>query len=126
MAIVKELREINAQMDQAELKLKIAELTSVLADAKLGLVDATSEIDDRDREISKLKDALRYIEEETIEHKTYRYPKKNGVPYGLPFCPACLDDGRFARMVNSNTPGRPKVCPRCKADYANDPTHFAE
>jgi hypothetical protein len=43
--IAKQLKEFEKQFDSAEFKLKIAELYSTLADAKIGLVDAKETID---------------------------------------------------------------------------------
>jgi len=50
--IVKSLREVEKGFDAAEFKLKIAELNSTLADAKLA--DAKTEIDSKQAEIAAL------------------------------------------------------------------------
>ena len=44
IGIVKELRDIERSADEATFKLKIAELSAVLADTKLALIDAQVEI----------------------------------------------------------------------------------
>lgn len=117
LGLVKELRDINAQFDQAELKLKIADITVSLADAKSSLVDADEQIRAKDDEIARLKEAFRRTEA-TVEKHGYRYRVGvDGQPKGLPFCTVCLEDGRFSLTVHSSKPGRPAVCPRCKSDF---------
>ena len=49
ISIAKDLREMDKEIDRAEFKLKIADLTSALADAKIALVDAQDSLGDRAR-----------------------------------------------------------------------------
>lgn len=53
--IVKDLREIDRSVDEATFKLKIAELSSVLADTKISLSEARIEISEKDARIATLK-----------------------------------------------------------------------
>ena len=119
LGLVKELREIDAQFDKAEMKLKIAELTEALSDAKLGLVDVAQTLREKYEQIDKLKVSIQR-REETVERNGYRYRKgDNGDPVGKPFCPVCLEEGNFILTVNSFEDGRPTKCPRCKANFGN-------
>ncbi|WP_426289053.1 hypothetical protein ACN9MC_04870 [Ensifer adhaerens] len=118
LGLVKELRDINAQLDQAELKLKIADLTTALSDAKLGLVDVAQSLRDKDTEIADLKKLVKYRAENLIDQQGFRYPNKDGKADGLPYCPACEAKGIFIRLAQDrNTPGHPFKCPSCRADY---------
>lgn len=58
LGIVKDLREIDRSVDEAGFKLKLAELTEALADARIALSDAKGEIAEKNSEIRLLKDAL--------------------------------------------------------------------
>ncbi len=119
LGLVKELREIDAQFDKAEMKLKIAELTEALSDAKLGLVDVAQSLKEKDEQINKLKASIQR-REETVERNGYHYRKGgNGGPVGKPFCPVCLEDGNFTLTVDIYEAGRPTKCPRCKANFGN-------
>ena len=53
--IAKFIRESDVSLEKAETKLKLAELVSALADAKLEAAEVQQEIMDRDDEIRKLK-----------------------------------------------------------------------
>lgn len=118
LGVVKELKEIDAQYDQAALKLKIADLTTALADAKLGLVDVAEQLKAKDGEISDLKAKLRYRAENLVEHNGFRYQSNGGKADGLPFCPVCEAKGVYLKVVQVlNAPGQPFCCPSCKANY---------
>ncbi|KQQ46511.1 hypothetical protein ASF69_04600 [Rhizobium sp. Leaf311] len=117
LGLVKELREIDAQFDKAEMKLKVAELTVALSDAKLGLVDVAQTLKQKDQEIETLKSAL-VRKHDTVESDGYFYRKQDdGRPIGNAFCPVCLEDGKFVLTVQSLTSGMPYVCPKCKANF---------
>ena len=60
LGLVKDLREIDRSVDEAGFKLKLAELTSALADAKIALSDANLELNE-----SKIKAATLERELET-------------------------------------------------------------
>lgn len=54
LGIVKELRDLDRSVDEATFKLKLAELTSSLADAKFALVDAKEQSAELESRISEL------------------------------------------------------------------------
>ncbi len=58
ISVTKELVQIDKAFDEAQWKLKLAELTTALADAKIGLAELRDEIQARDSEIAKLKEAF--------------------------------------------------------------------
>ncbi|MFT7594819.1 MAG: hypothetical protein ACI8R4_002143 [Paracoccaceae bacterium] len=59
LGIVRELRDLDASIGKAEFKLKIVELTEVLADTKVALSEAKVTLADKDERISELKRALK-------------------------------------------------------------------
>lgn len=118
LKIVKELREIDAHLDQASLKLKVAELTEALAEAKLGLVDVAEELKAKDTIIAQLNERMRYRAENLIDHKGFRYQQVDGVPKGRPYCPVCETKGIYVMVAQDrNTSGHPYKCPSCRADF---------
>ncbi|MCX7286021.1 MAG: hypothetical protein NTW20_00250 [Rhodobacterales bacterium] len=56
--LLKELREIDRSVDEAAFKLKIAEITEALADAKIALSQARVDLSEKDNEISRLMSEL--------------------------------------------------------------------
>lgn len=126
LTIVKQLNEIDARVDEASFKLKIAEVTAALAEAKLGLVDAQQELRDRDIELAELRRKLQFKAEETTSHKGMTYDAIDGKPVGAPYCTLCEAQGKFIRLVEHvNVSGQPWKCPVCKADF-QWPTRFSD
>lgn len=121
LTVVKELREIDGQLDKAEMKLKIADITGALADARHGIVDAEEILKAKDREIERLSELFAYRAERTTRYKGFTYEKAEDEdrPVGLPFCTVCEQGGRLIRLVELNKEGRPAVCPKCKADFGH-------
>jgi hypothetical protein len=114
IGLAKELSATDRAIDKADLKLKAAELTSALADAKIALSTAQDQIRDRDKEIAKLKASFKKAQE-TIEHHGFHYEQRNGKAVGMPFCPHCMSSGFLSRL-DRPTPGRGK-CPNCKNEF---------
>jgi hypothetical protein len=120
LGIVKELREINAQMDQATLKLKIAELTSALADAKLGLVDVAEDVRAKEAEIARLLALVRHRETNLVDYHGYRYRAVDGKPVGRAYCPVCENKGLYVTLAQDRTKnGYPETCPSCKGAFGH-------
>ena len=122
--LVQDLRGIDKAMDAAEYKLKIAELTSALADLKITLTEARGDTEEKDAEINRLKTLQRRLQDDTVEVYGYRYRKrKDGAPPGAagnPFCDVCLQkSGLLIEMTRLLSPGRPLQCPNCKAMYGD-------
>ena len=118
-----ELRSIDKEMGQAELKLKVAELTGSLANIKLTLTEAKSEATDKDQEIARLKKLQQRLADETVELYGYRYRKrKDGKEGGAgnPMCDVCLQkEGLLIETSFVHGTGIQQLqCPNCKAKYA--------
>lgn len=125
LSIAKELKEIDASFDKAELKLKIAELTSALAEAKLGLVDVNEELHRKNDEIAELGRLLAHREASTAMRNNKRYfTNEAGEPKGPPICPVCERQGLLLQVVqdrSKGTAGAYYACPKCKANYGLHP-----
>jgi len=121
LGMVKELRAIDAQYDKAELKLKIADLTEALSDAKLGLVDVAQELKSKDAEIAALRDQLAFRAAKLVDQGHFRYfANEEGNASGPPVCPICERKGLFIRLAQDRSKsagGVTYVCPSCKSDF---------
>jgi hypothetical protein len=119
---VNELRAIDKEVSQAELKLKIADLTGTLADLKVILTEAKGDAAEKDAEITRLKALQRRVTEETVELHGYRYRKRKdekGPAAGNPFCDVCFQKEGLL-IETSFVPGKGIMalqCPHCKATY---------
>src|SRR5690348_728802 len=90
LKLVGDLRGIQKAFNEAEWKLKVAELNGTLADLKNALVDAKEESKVKDEEIKRLGDNF-IILKETIEVRGYRFDKTaDGKPNGHAYCPVCM------------------------------------
>lgn len=117
LELTKGLRDIDHKIEMAELKAKAADIYSAMADLKMALVDARDQIEQKDKEIARLKKAFEF-KGKTIEAHDMIYEERDGHPIGLPFCPRCMTvDGLFIKLTKLAKEGRPCQCPQCKAMY---------
>jgi len=118
LKLVKALKDLDHDLDKAELKSAMADLYSNLADVKIALKDAETELHKRNERITELESSLE-SKAKLKEVDGYMYAvDENGAPKGLPFCPACL--------ANNNKQIRPTfmkrdtyLCPSCQAPFFN-------
>ncbi len=118
-----DLRSIDKEVSQAELKLKVADLTGTLADLKMILTEARDDAAEKDAEIDRLKKLQRRLEDETVEQYGYRYRKRKdgkGPAAGNPMCDVCFQkDGLLIETAFVHGTGIQQLrCPNCKATYA--------
>lgn len=127
IGLAKEIRSIDTQVDQAELKLKIADLTSSLAEAKMGLVDVADQIREKDDEISRLTAFDLDLQGKTLKQGFYMDTFEDGGPRGDPYCPYCIDTKKgLFRVRKLNKPGGVSGCPHCRTEYVHAPHYFYE
>jgi hypothetical protein len=121
--LVNDLRGIEKELSEAELKLKIADLTGALAELKMTLTDARSDAAEKDAEIARLKVLHRRAAGDTVELYGYRYRKRTdgkGPAAGNPFCDVCFQkDGLLIETAHLREAGRPLQCPNCNAKYGD-------
>jgi hypothetical protein len=124
--IAKDLREIDKGLDQAEMKAKLADVISNLADVRFALVDARDEMRARDQEIARLKETFAF-KASLVSVRGYKYEAfEDGGPKGTPFCPRCEENsGRYYRLVRASYSG-PLSCPDCKTGYADTTEYIWE
>ena len=118
LKLVNDLRGIQKAYDEAEWKLKVAELNGAIADLKNTLVDAKQEIATKDEDLKLLEENFLIIKE-TVEVDGFKFNKKeDGTPVGHAYCPVCMQkDGYMFHLTSTWEKGRPERCPSCKADF---------
>jgi hypothetical protein len=122
--LTKGLRDIDHKIEMAELKAKAADIYSAMADLKMALVDARDEIEEKDKEIARLKKAFGF-KGKTVERHNMLYEERDGNPVGMPFCPRRMDvDGRFIKLTALIEYGKPSQCPQCKSKYDRQTEYF--
>lgn len=122
VGIAKTVREIDQSFDQAEHKIRMAEILGALADAKIALVDANTEVVARKEEIKQLAEALKFKFELVEKHnRHYRKHPETGNPFGKPFCPVCMQKlGLFIGIENvvvNDRIGSQGHCPHCGGKF---------
>ncbi len=119
LGIVSALRNIEKDFDAASFKLHVADLASQLADAKIALLELQDVMQQKDRELARLKDS--FAVKETLVHQGgFDFiPDSDGGIHGYAVCPRCLGvDGRIMRLVRGVLDGRRiATCPQCKQNF---------
>ncbi len=116
------LNDLEKNFDEAIFKIRIADITSNLAELKISLADAKAEAAEKDAEIERLKGEFAFKAENTVMSNGFRFEKThNGRPQGMPFCPRCeAVDGRLIRLARtSSKDGFKALCPQCKSDFGH-------
>jgi hypothetical protein len=113
IGLAKEFRQLNKIVDEAEFKLKMAEIQIALADAKATIAELTGAITERDTEIRHLTTQFqtekKYVIIRGLEYAT----NDSGKPIGHPICPRCKvqNSTRVAMIMSPNHEG--SKCPAC-------------
>ena len=113
--IAKAIKDSGVSLERAEINLKIAELISALADAKIGMATIQEVMTEKDAEIKRLKTEL-----ETRENMIWESPYyflKNEEGKDGPYCQKCYDSNR--KLIRLQLPGSKGlwVCNECDSRY---------
>jgi len=114
--IVKALRDLEGQANDATFKLQIAELHSALADAKIALSEAKERLANQEQEIARLQE-VQGSKMEVVRYKGFSFGiDEDGEPIGRPFCRVCeANDGVQIQLTGG--PGLNDFCPRCNSVF---------
>ncbi|MGR3291028.1 MAG: hypothetical protein ACU0C9_07510 [Paracoccaceae bacterium] len=119
LKLAKELRSIDGQVDQADLKLRLIELTDKLVLAKEALSDAKQNECDLRAQIQALENAGQFEDENGLLFKL----DENGIRVGKPFCNQCFVKERKHFRLRYIQPGGNNeplhVCDNCEKAYAS-------
>ena len=120
LGIAKQLRDFEKDFNNAEYKMRIADLYSTLADAKMALADAKEAIEAKDAEYAKLKKAFQ-LRESCIRVGNYLYDQQDGKSVGNPYCHRCEQiDGVMIKLVYPV--GTNAHCTQCKGNFGHAPS----
>jgi hypothetical protein len=116
--ITKYLRESDFSLEKAELKLKLAELMSALADAKIEMSSVQDTIAEQVCHIEELEDALQRKAKVVRDRDAYYVVGEDGNPTGQPMCIRCWDVHHKLYELHFEAKDRfVKICPACSARY---------
>ncbi len=86
------VRDSSNSLEEAEAKLKLTELISVIADTKIQISDIKIELISKNEKIQELENALKFQDELEFE-QPYYWRIINGKKDG-PYCQKCYDENR--------------------------------
>ena len=111
IGLVKRLREISKNIDEAEFKNLLADLSGELADFKLEVADLKEKLATLQEENRMLKLTVPSVEEKPIGTKfgCYQFENDDGL-----YCTGCWDSQRKKIRTNRAT-SKYRLCPVCKA-----------
>src|SRR5690606_3293548 len=112
--------------DQATLKLKVAELTSALAETQLGLLEMSEELRAKDAEIQRLSQLPIDLSSKLMVRAYYLDAFEDGTPKGEPYCPYCIETKAGMFRLNKTHNSLRMRCPHCKNEYQNAPNYYYE
>lgn len=115
--IAKLIKDSDLSLEKAEMKLKVADLISSLADAKIATAEINEIIRKKDDRIKELEEAFVFKSEIVRYRDAYYQTEEEGIPCGDPYCPNCWETSNKAIHLYYMHPY--EICPNCKIKYAN-------
>lgn len=101
---------------EAEFKLKMAELISALANAKINIAETQENLLKKDNEIRQLKELLS-MEHDLVFEAPYYWQDKEGIKDG-PFCSNCWESNKSLIHLMKTNMADIWECPKCKNEYS--------
>ncbi|WP_432474148.1 hypothetical protein [Amphritea sp. HPY] len=114
--IARLIKDSGSSLEQAEVKLHMAELLGALADAKVDVANIKLDLIDKDETISSLEEKIK-TQGETVGFLGARYyVNDDGDPTGSPHCPTCWAQSKdlFPLLAWSNEDPTHK-CGKCSS-----------
>ncbi len=113
--IVQGLRSIEGAYQQADFKLRIADLSQLLGDAQMSLLDARQEIVSLREEVTRLQAAEEIRSKMVQQGGVYQVREDDGTKHG-PYCLKCYQADRRIISVHKTPNAHAGVfqCPHCK------------
>ena len=112
--IAKLIRDSDATLEKAEVKLKLADLISTLADARIQIAEIKESLISKDDQIRELSDKLE-IRGKAVWDSPYYWLVVDSDRDG-PFCQCCYDKDTSLVRLQSYGTGYWQ-CKACKSDY---------
>ncbi|KFZ37446.1 hypothetical protein HR45_10540 [Shewanella mangrovi] len=117
--LAKIIKDGDKSLEQAEIKYKLAELISALADAKMEIAEVRELVLSKDNELSALKDV--FEQQKNMEwDEPYYFHVKDGQRQG-PFCQQCYDsENKLVRLINRGFAMGVWRCNTCNTTVIDD------
>lgn len=109
LALLTRLREISKNINEAEIKNVLADLSLELADAKLAAADLKTQVAELKEEVTGLKAHKQPTEKPDVKWGGYYFDDDASRLY----CTACYDS-KGAKSLTSRGPGGYRICGVCK------------
>ncbi|MGK4305124.1 hypothetical protein ACSMFS_21340 [Shewanella xiamenensis] len=117
--VAKLIKDGAKQLDQAEFRLKLADLLGNLADAKIEIVNITELLAAKDAEIRSLQAQLE-LKDNLIWEEPFYWKITDGQRDG-PFCQQCFDaSNKLIRCINKGYQKGVWHCHTCKSVVVDD------
>lgn len=129
LEIVKLIRESGTSLERAELNLRLADIVSALADAKMELARVQDTLAARDTRIAQLEEAFEIRGDVACVHDAIYMIGPGSGATGAPHCLRCWTVEHKLRPLSTSAANRHvKECHVCRATYNNmhAPTLSAE
>ena len=114
--IAKLIKESDVSLEKAESKLKLAELISALADAKIQIADIQQLLMEKDAELKAATERL--VVKEKLHWESPYYWLLEGTKKEGPFCQHCYDKNHELIRLQGNGEGYWE-CKACKNTYTD-------
>jgi len=103
----------------------MADLIGSLADTRSAAADLQDLLQEKQKEIDRLNEALRLKAEVIKSGDAYFLKDTNGKPSGEPFCVHCWDVKKELFHLSHNSGGE-WICPHCKNTFSHYHIPFIE
>lgn len=119
--IVKFLRESDTSLERAEMRLKLADVVSALANAKMEIVDIQETLAQKDQRISELEEAFQSKDALVKQYDAYYACDPEGNATGAPYCLRCWEvDHKKRNLVRAAADRHVRVCTDCGHQYSSN------
>ena len=114
--IAKAIKDADVSLEKAELKIRMAELISALADTKIASAEIVEASQQKDAEIKRLVNLLKFKEKLIRVKEAYFEVDESGKPMGDPYCSHCWEAS--SKAIHLRSVGTKKICPSCQTSYS--------
>jgi len=114
--IAKIVKDAGGAFEEAEFKLKMADLLSALADSQVALAESTQMLVEKDQEIESLKELLAFSGKLERHNNAYFEVNGEGTLYGDPLCQSCWETKKLPVHL-ANVSRSENICNSCNTSY---------
>ncbi len=114
--IAKLIKDSGASLEQAEIKLQLADLISALADAKIEIANIREAVSEKETQINELNKKLE-VKENIVWQEPYYFIVENGNKDG-PYCQKCYDSKNLLIRLQGDEGWW--ECLECKSTVTDD------